>query len=219
MNAVVIVAGGAGRRMGSSIPKQYLDLKGKPLIIHTLEKFFKYDPEIKVVLVLGKDHHKFWEGISVSHNKYREIIVAVGGETRYDSVKNGLKHIENGLVVGIHDAVRPLVSQETITRCYAAAAESGSGIPVVDMDESVRIISGSGRSENLERTKLKRVQTPQVFKSEQIRQAYEKARNPAFTDDASVYEALFDKVTLVKGNPENIKITSPADLRLASLIL
>jgi 2-C-methyl-D-erythritol 4-phosphate cytidylyltransferase len=219
MNAVVVVAGGSGRRMGGSIPKQYLDLNGKPMIIHTLERFFRFDADMKVVLVMGKGHRKFWDVISISYGWGKEIIIAAGGETRYDSVKNGLHYVEDGFLVGIHDAVRPLVSQETISRCYSAAARSGSGIPVVDMDESVRMISEHGGSVNLDRTNLRRVQTPQVFKSEQIRQAYNQTGDPSFTDDASIYEARFKKVTLVAGNPENIKITNPTDLKLASLIL
>ncbi|MFH0759237.1 MAG: 2-C-methyl-D-erythritol 4-phosphate cytidylyltransferase [Bacteroidota bacterium] len=219
MNAVVVVAGGSGQRMGSQIPKQYLDLGGKPLIIHTLEKFFTYDREMKVVLVMAKSHLKFWDVISISYQRGPGIVVALGGETRHESVKNGLQHIRDGLVVGIHDAVRPLVSLETISRCYEAAAKTGSGIPVVDMDDSVRMIRENGKSENLERRKLKRVQTPQAFRSEQIREAYNQACDPFFTDDASVYESLFGQVTLVEGNNENIKITTPADFRMASLII
>ncbi|MEN8155801.1 MAG: 2-C-methyl-D-erythritol 4-phosphate cytidylyltransferase [Bacteroidota bacterium] len=219
MNAVVVVAGGSGHRMGGAIPKQYLDLAGKPLILHTLERFFQFDSDMKVVLVMAKVHRKFWDVITMSYDQGTGIVVAPGGETRHDSVKNGLQFIEDGMVVGIHDAVRPLVSLETIGRCYNAAAGSGSGIPVVDMEDSVRMVEAQGGSVNLERTKIKRVQTPQVFRSEQIKQAYSRTIDPLFTDDASVYEALFGDVTLVEGNPENIKITTPADLKLASLIL
>ncbi len=219
MNAVVVVAGGSGHRMGGQIPKQYLDLKGKPLIIHTLEKFYSFDPQIKVVLVLAKSHILFWEKISIAYKPGSGIVVAEGGKTRYDSVKSGLLHIEGGMMVGIHDAVRPLVSLETIGRCYEAASETGSGIPVVEMDDSVRMVRENGRSENLERGKLKRIQTPQVFRSDQIKEAYQQTCDPFFTDDASVYESLFGQVTLVEGNIENIKITTPADLKLASLIL
>lgn len=219
MNAVVVVAGGSGHRMGGPIPKQYLELKGKPLILHTLEKFYAFDPQIKVVLVMAKSHIKFWEKISISYEPCFGIVVAEGGETRYDSVKSGLQHIEGGMMVGVHDAVRPLVSLETIGRCYEAASGTGSGIPVVEMDDSVRMVRENGRSENLERGKLKRIQTPQVFRSDQIKEAYKQTCDPFFTDDASVYESLFGQVTLVEGNIENIKITTPADLKLASLIL
>lgn len=219
MNAVVVVAGGSGRRMGGKVPKQYIDLNGKPMIIHTLEKFFKYDAGMKIVLVIAREHRKFWDVIDNSHIRVKEIMVATGGETRYDSVKNGLQLIDDGVIVGIHDAVRPLVSLETINRCYCAAAEYGSGIPVVDMDESVRMVTGPDRSEQLDRSRLKRVQTPQVFKSELIKEAYNQNRDPAFTDDASVFESIHPEVKMVEGNPENIKITDPTDLLLASLIL
>lgn len=219
MNAVVVVAGGSGTRMGGQIPKQYLDLAGKPLIIHTLEKFYAFDPDIKVVLVMARSHFKFWDMISISYQHRTGIQLASGGETRYDSVKSGLQYIEDGMVVGIHDAVRPLVSLETIQRTFSAAAETGSGIPVVDMDDSVRMVGDNDLSENLERGRLRRVQTPQVFRSEQIREAYRSTCDPSFTDDATVYESLFGKLTLVEGNMENIKITSPADLKLAALIL
>lgn len=219
MNAVIIVAGGSGKRMGGPVPKQYLDLGGKPLIIHTLERFYDYDQEMMVVLVMARGHRKFWDVISISYMGEREIVVARGGETRFDSVKNGLQHIKDGCIVGIHDAVRPLVSMDTIERCYRSANESGSGIPVVDMDESVRMVQDKDHSSPVERTKLKRVQTPQVFRSEQIREAYGQTFEPSFTDDAAVYESLFGRVNLVEGNPENIKITNPTDLSLASLII
>ncbi len=218
MNAVVVVAGGSGRRMGGAVPKQYLDLKGKAVILHTLEKFYHYDPQIKIVLVLAMNHKNLWDKIASFSEAARIAVVVAGGETRHDSVKNGLQMIPDGCIVGIHDAVRPLVSQATIGRCYAAALESGSGIPVLEMDESVRMISEAG-SENLERVNLRRVQTPQVFKSELIREAYARAYNPSLTDDASVYESVHGQVTLVPGNPENIKITKASDLELASLIL
>lgn len=219
MNAVVVVAGGSGKRMGADIPKQYLELAGKPLIIHTLDRFYEYDPAIRVVLVVATDHLKYWDEIANSYEHGEKIVVAPGGASRYDSVKNGLGFIGSSSIVGIHDAVRPLVSHGTITRCYSAAEKHGSGIPVVDMDESVRKVLAPGKSENLERSTLKRVQTPQVFRSEEIIDAYNRTRDPSFTDDASVYESVFGQVILVEGNQENIKITKPADLELASLIL
>ena len=219
MNAVVVVAGGSGRRMGKDIPKQYLDLQGKPLIIHTLEKFLQFDPGMKVILVMASGHRKFWDVISISYNQGSGIVVAAGGETRYDSVKNGLQYIDDGLIVGIHDAVRPFVSHETIARCYAAASESGSGIPAMEMDESVRMIQSSGQSVHMDRLKLRRVQTPQVFKSEMIKEAYKQPFDQAFTDDASVFESQYENITLVEGNQENIKITTPTDMQLAWVLI
>ena len=218
MNAVIVVAGGSGRRMGGVVPKQYLDLKGKAVILHTLEKFYLFDPGIRIVLVLAENHQKFWEEIAPTSRVAKACQVVTGGENRYNSVWNGLQQIPDDCLVGIHDAVRPLVSLETIERTYAAAAETGSGIPVVDMEESVRLISPEG-SENLERSRLRKVQTPQVFRSREIRAAYEKGFAPSVTDDASVYQAFFGKLTLVGGNPENIKLTTASDLKLASLII
>ena len=215
---VVIVAGGTGRRMESEIPKQYMELNGKPVILHTLEKFFQFDPDIKVVLVMADDHRKLWNGISLFHKYGSRVEIVPGGESRYDSVKSGLRFINDGLVVGIHDAVRPLVSRDTLERCYSTAAERGSAVPVIEMDDSVRMVGDHGSSVHLERSKLRRVQTPQVFKSELLKEAYGQTCDPAFTDDASVYESLFEKVVLVEGNWENIKITTPTDLQLASIL-
>lgn len=218
MNALVLVAGGSGRRMGSSVPKQYLELQGKAVIIHTLERFYQYDPHIKIVVVLAEDHQSFWEKISSSSEAAKVSEVVYGGQNRYDSVRHGLALIPDGCIVGIHDAVRPLVSRDTIDRCYRSARETGSGIPVVEMDESLRLISPKG-SVNLERENLRRVQTPQVFKSELIREAYRHDFPLSVTDDASVYEFIHGALTLVEGNPENIKITKASDLDLASLII
>jgi len=218
MNAVIIVAGGSGARMGGAVPKQYMDIGGKPMIIHTMERFLEFDPAIQLVLVRADGHRKIWARIERDYLPGREISVVGGGDTRFSSVKIGLQQIDDETIVGIHDAVRPLVSRDTIERCYRSAIETGSGIPVVEMDESVRLVR-SDRSEPVDRSVLKRVQTPQVFRSGQIKEAYRLASDQSFTDDATVYESIFEKVSLVKGNPENIKITRPADLRLASLIL
>jgi len=169
-------------------------------------------------VVLAKNHLKFWGEIASASKAAMGSEVVTGGKNRYDSVKRGLQLIPDGCIVGIHDAVRPLVSLETIGRCYRAALESGSGIPVFEMNESVRMITAMG-SENLERANLRRVQTPQVFRSELIREAYERNHAPSVTDDASLFESIHGELTLVLGNSENIKITNPIDLELASLII
>jgi len=217
--AVIIVAAGSGSRMGGEIPKQYLMLKGKPVIIHTLEKFYQFDPEIEIVLVLAPAHKELWKSLSASYELSGSLCLGQGGETRYDSVKNGLSLIGQADLIGIHDAVRPLVSQDTLARSYNIAGREGSGIPVVEMDESVRMIDGQGGSEHLDRSSLKRVQTPQVFSAERIKKAYQQAYNQSFTDDASVYETMFGPVSLVEGNRENIKITTPTDMQLAQLLI
>ena len=216
---VIIVAGGSGHRMGSDLPKQYMDLAGKPVIVHTLERFIDFDPHMRIVLVLAKDHRGFWNDISGAFAHDRGIILTSGGETRYESVKSGLQHLEDGLIVGIHDAVRPLVSMDTLKRCYGLAAEKGSCIPVTEMDETIRMIGKPGHSVHMDRSTLRRVQTPQVFKSEMLRKAYQEPFDPAFTDDASVFESLYEEVYTVEGNRENIKITTPVDLQLAEVLI
>ena len=213
--ALVLVAGGAGLRMGGEIPKQYLKLAGKPIIVHVLEKFLRFDPLMEVVVVMASSHRDYWDKIQESFLWAKGVKLTEGGESRYDSVKNGLKQIEDQRVVGIHDAVRPLVSVSALDRCYASALEHGSGIPVIDMEDSVRILQEDAGSRRIDRTLLRRVQTPQVFLSGKIKKAYEQFNDPSFTDDASVYESMYGEVTLVEGNRENIKITTPADMKLA----
>jgi 2-C-methyl-D-erythritol 4-phosphate cytidylyltransferase len=217
--AVIIVAAGTGSRMGSKLPKQYLELGDTPVIIHTLEKFLAFDPEITPIVVLGHNHQEHWDRVAASYEVARGIMLAPGGRTRYDSVKNGLEQLEGEVLVGIHDAVRPLVSQDTLARCYDSAEKYGSGIPVVEMIESVRLLEDSGKSRHMDRSSLRIVQTPQVFRSKQIIEAYQAPYTPAFTDDASVYETSFSAVSLVEGNRENIKITTPQDLQLAHYLM
>jgi len=217
--AVIIVAGGSGIRMGSDLPKQYLELAGLPLIVHSLEKFRLFDPGMKVVVVVSLSHQEHWNSIFDQHALPSGIALAHGGASRFDSVKNGLAHVKEGMVVGIHDAVRPLVSRGTLERAYSAAIERGSGVPVIPMDDSIRKLDEAGGSNVVDRTLLRRVQTPQVFQSTQIKLAYEQCQDSSVTDDAGVYESLFGHVTLVEGNRENIKITTPADLGMAGALI
>ena len=217
--AVIIVAAGSGSRMGGEMPKQYLQLLGRPLIVHTLERFKRFDPEMKLVVVLAPTHKELWEQMAASYEIARGVTLAMGGSTRYDSVKSGLKQIDKETLIGIHDAARPLVSQDTLIRCYDAALRTGSGIPVVEMDESVRMLDAKGGSVHMDRSRLKRVQTPQVFRSDRIKQAYQQGYKSAFTDDASVYETVYGAPALVEGNRENIKLTTPADMQLAQLLI
>jgi 2-C-methyl-D-erythritol 4-phosphate cytidylyltransferase len=217
--AVILVAAGSGSRMGGHVPKQYLELAGKPLIIHTLERFTLFDPEIKMVVVLAPGRRNLWEQVTKSHEIAKGVILAEGGDKRFDSVKKGLVHIEEGCIVGIHDAVRPLVSQTTLARTYDAAFLNGSGIPVLEMEETVRMLKPRGSSIHIDRSVLKRVQTPQVFRAKEIKKAYQQDYTPTFTDDASVYESVIGQLSLVEGNRENIKITTPVDMLLASLLI
>jgi len=217
--AVVIVAGGSGIRMGGDLPKQYMELAGKPLIVHALEKFRLFDAHMKVVVVMSPAHLKHWDAIQDKYKLDSGISVAHGGTSRYDSVKKGLVQVADGMVVGIHDAVRPMVSQGTLERTYSSAIRWGSGIPVIDLDDSLRMIDAKGGSTPVDRTQMRRVQTPQVFQSTLIKKAYQRFTDPEFTDDASVYESEFGKLTLVEGNRENIKITTPADLLMAEALI
>ena len=219
MNSLLLVAGGSGSRLGGPVPKQYQEIRGRAILVHTLDRFYDFDPEMKVVLVLAKGHEAYWESASAALPWRDRILLAEGGGSRYHSVMKGLDLIAPDEIVGIHDAVRPLVSQLTIRKAYESAQESGSGIPVVEMEESVRMTGQGGGSVNLERSRLRRIQTPQVFRSSEIKQAYAESTNTSFTDDASVYESCFGGVRLVEGNRENIKITTPADMKLAALIL
>jgi len=217
--ALVIVAGGSGLRMGGDIPKQYLKLAGTPIIVHVLKKFLHFDPQIEVVVVMAPSHRDYWDRIQESFAWAAGIQLAEGGASRYESVKNGLKKIAEDKVVGIHDAVRPLVSQDTLERCYSIALKHGSAIPVIALEDSVRVLDEEKGSKRIDRAQLRRVQTPQVFLSRQIKQAYEQFHDPSFTDDASVYESMFGQVKLVEGNRENIKITTPADMKIAEALI
>jgi 2-C-methyl-D-erythritol 4-phosphate cytidylyltransferase len=203
--------------MGGEIPKQYQELEGKPIIIHTLEQFYRFDPLLDVVVVLAQKHRNLWNTMATHNTDISRVKLAIGGVTRFHSVQNGIQLIKDGVIVGIHDAVRPFVSLETLERCYSTAYKSGNAIPVIDMDESVRMLKENNSSVHMDRSALKRVQTPQVFRSEMIREAYKLTDDHSFTDDASVFESHFKKVTLVEGNRQNIKITTPTDLQLASL--
>ncbi|MBI9034660.1 MAG: 2-C-methyl-D-erythritol 4-phosphate cytidylyltransferase [Bacteroidales bacterium] len=214
---LVIVAGGSGTRMGTDTPKQFLCFSGKPVLMHTIERFISFDPIINILLVLPEQHHNNWKALCKKYRFSHPHTVITGGKERFHSVKNGLRSITENSLVAIHDGVRPLVSHQTIERCFDTAQQSGTAIPVVPVTESVRQTHESGSS-MLDRTKIMMVQTPQVFQSEIIQNAYKSEFNSEFTDDASVVEKSGGKINLVEGNIENIKITRPIDLQLAGLI-
>lgn len=215
----LIVAGGKGLRMGSELPKQFLPIGGKPVLMHTLEAFHRFDKRMQLILVLPREQQGFWRELCETHGFNIRHEIADGGETRFHSVKNGLALINGiGGMVGVHDGVRPFVSQEVIARCFREAAVRKAVIPVIDVVETVRHLTGSG-SETVNRNDYKLVQTPQVFDADLLRRAYEQEFTPFFTDDASVVEAMGVPVHLVEGNCENIKITTPFDLKVASALL
>lgn len=214
----VIVAGGSGKRMGTEIPKQFLLLKGKPVLFYTIEAFLKAFAEIKIILVLPEEHLELGKEIVDGYFDAKQIQITQGGETRFHSVSNGLKLIEEESIIFVHDGVRCLVSDELIHRCYQTAMETGSAIPVIDCKDSVRMITADG-NEPVDRTKLKLVQTPQTFHSKILLPAFAIDYKERFTDEANVVEAFGLKVTLVQGEDTNIKITNPVDLLIAENIL
>lgn len=216
-HTVLIVAGGKGLRMGSDLPKQFLPIGGKPVLMHTIEAFHCFDRTMKIILVLPKEQQTYWQELCAKHSFVIEHTVADGGETRFHSVKNGLACVNSGLV-GVHDGVRPFVAPEVIKRCYELAAIKKAVIPVIDVVETVRHITETG-SETVSRNDYKLVQTPQVFDAELLKQAYAQEYTPFFTDDASVVEAMGVSVCLAEGNRENIKITTPFDLKISSALV
>ena len=214
---IIVVAGGKGLRMGGDIPKQFLPVCGKPVLMRTLEAFYAYDSSIHMVLVLPVSQQEYWKELCAKYHFTLSHDIADGGETRFHSVMNGLALVEGDGWVGVHDGVRPFVSQEVIARCYEEASLKKAVIPVIGVVETVRKLTNEG-SVTVPRDQYKLVQTPQVFEVALLRKAYQQAYTEMFTDDASVVEALGEKVYLVEGNRENIKLTTPFDLLLAEML-
>ena len=204
--------------MGGDIPKQFLPVCGKPVLMRTIEAFYTYDNQIHVILVLPVSQQEYWRELCQTYNFNLPHEVADGGDTRFHSVSNGLALVDGEGLVGIHDGVRPFVSQEVIARCFAEAEQKKAVIPVIGVVETVRCLEGED-SVTVPRDKYKLVQTPQVFDVALLKQAYHQDYTDMFTDDASVVEALGDKVYLVEGNRENIKLTTPFDLKLAEMLV
>lgn len=215
---VIIVAGGKGLRMGGEIPKQFLPVGGKPVLMRTMEAFHAYDSAIHIILVLPVSQQAYWKELCTSYGFTLPHDIADGGETRFHSVRNGLALVEGEGLVGVHDGVRPFVSQEVIAGCYAEAVHKKAVIPVIDVVETVRHLTDAG-SETVPRNLYKLVQTPQVFDIFLLKEAYRQEYTEAFTDDASVVEARGHEVCFVPGNRENIKLTTPFDLKVAEALL
>ncbi|MEO6404260.1 MAG: 2-C-methyl-D-erythritol 4-phosphate cytidylyltransferase [Ferruginibacter sp.] len=215
---VVIVAGGNGTRMNSSLPKQFMLLQGKPVLYYAIRAFLDAYYDNQLILVLPEEYMSAGQEVIDAFFDYSRIQICTGGSTRFHSVQNGLKLVSGESIVFVHDAVRCLVSKELIHRCYDAAIELGSAIPVVDCKDSVRLINEEG-NDALERSLVKLVQTPQVFHSKIILPAYNIDYKEKFTDEASVAEAFGLKLNLVEGDENNIKITTQVDLVLAEYLL
>lgn len=224
MDYIIIVAGGKGLRMGADIPKQFLPVGGKPVLMRTLERFREYSADLQIILVLPKAQQDYWRELCQQYHFDVEYTLANGGETRFHSVQNGLALVPDDAegVVGVHDGVRPFPSVEVIRNCYETARTAKAVIPVIPIVETVRhLVSESNvqRSITVPRGDYRLVQTPQTFDIQLLKAANRQPYNDGFTDDASVVEAYGFDITLVEGNRENIKITTPFDMTIAEALL
>ena len=221
---VIIVAGGKGLRMGTDIPKQFLPIGGKPVLMRTLERFREYAADLQIILVLPKAQQDYWKQLCKEYDFRIEYQLTDGGETRFHSVQNGLALVPDDAegVVGVHDGVRPFPSVEVIRNCYETARTAKAVIPVIPIVETVRHLvseSNTQRSITVPRGDYRLVQTPQTFDIQLLKAANRQPYNDGFTDDASVVEAYGFNITLVEGNRENIKITTPFDMTIAEALL
>lgn len=207
-------------RMGGDIPKQFLPIKGKPVLMRTIERFREFSASMGIILVLPKSQQEYWQELCRQYDFNVEYNIADGGETRFHSVQNGLALIPNDEqgVVGVHDGVRPFVSIETISRCYETARAVKAVIPVVPVVETLRYVGIEGEDRNVLRSDYRLVQTPQTFDIQLLKEANKQEYRESFTDDASVVEGIGKKVEMVEGNRENIKITTPFDLAIAEVL-
>lgn len=214
----VIVAGGSGNRMGTAVPKQFLDLEGKPVIVHTAEAFLTAYPSIEMIIVLPSDYLEKGREFLLKYFPENNLQFIVGGNTRFDSVKQGLQKVKGPGIVFIHDAVRCLVSTSLIQRCFDQACLLGTAIPAVSVKDSIRMVSAD-KTKVIDREILRSIQTPQTFHSDIIIPAFQQDYDPSFTDEATVVEKYAQKVELIEGEETNIKVTYPIDLLVAATIL
>ena len=215
--SVIITAGAIGKRMGSTIPKQFIEISGFPILMHTIQCFYNFDPSCEIVITLPNDWKKYWEELIDKHSFKIPHLIVDGGIERYDSIKNALSICKFDMIA-VHDGVRPLVSKETIQRCLSLTIEKGAGIPTLPLKESIRKLNVNN-SISVERKEYLSVQTPQFFKAEMLKNAYKILFHEGITDDAALIEEAGYTVYTTNGNEENIKITSPLDLKIASLLI
>jgi 2-C-methyl-D-erythritol 4-phosphate cytidylyltransferase len=217
MDYIIIVAGGKGLRMGGEIPKQFLPIGGKPVLMRTLERFLEYSKDLQIILVLPEAQQEYWHQLCEEYHFDVTYTLANGGQTRFHSVQNGLAKVPDDAqgVVGVHDGVRPFVSIEVISNCFETARTKKAVIPVTPVVETLRHINEGTKA----RADYRLVQTPQCFDIQLLKDANRQPYNDGFTDDASVVEAFGFDITLVEGNRENIKITTPFDLKIAETLI
>jgi 2-C-methyl-D-erythritol 4-phosphate cytidylyltransferase len=215
---VLIVAGGSGIRMKSLVPKQFHLIMGQPVLMHTIRAFHDFDPSLKITVVIHDQFIRHWKELCSYNEFFIPHQVIAGGKNRFESVKKGLQGIKPGCLVAVHDGVRPLVSQDTIGRCFETAFECGNAVPCIEIKESIRKIEKDGSNMQAERRNFRIIQTPQVFESSLLINAYESIVPEEITDDAGLVEKSGCRIYLVKGNEENIKITHPHDLIIAEAL-
>ena len=215
--SVIITAGGIGRRMRSSLPKQFIQVNEKPILMYTIKVFYDFNPNIEILLTLPEDWRNYWEGLLIEHDFKIPHRVISGGKERYDSIKNALEKC-TGEYIAVHDGVRPLVEQDTIKHCFEEAEKSGAAIPVISIVESLRKKNETG-TEIVNREDYVIVQTPQCFQRDILLGAYQNPYHPGITDDASLVEEAGHSVEIVSGNDSNIKITTQSDLKYAGMFL
>lgn len=214
----VIVAGGSGIRMQTEIPKQFLLLREIPVLMQTLYRFHETNLPIKLFVVLPEKHVTSWKALCARHNFILSHEMVTGGETRFDSVKNGINFIEENGLVAVHDAVRPLISPAFINRLFEDALKFGNAVPAIAVNETIRMVNGN-ENKTIDRSSLRIIQTPQVFEIASLKRAFDKPYHPSFTDEATVMEMAGEKIFLTEGEPANIKITNPKDLIFAEAFL
>jgi 2-C-methyl-D-erythritol 4-phosphate cytidylyltransferase len=214
----IIVAGGTGQRMGSVVPKQFLSIQGKPILLHTIDQFVAAFSDIQLVVVLPEGYINEGKALLTKNGFTKNIVFVAGGDTRFQSVKNGLAQVTESSIVFVHDAVRCLLTPALIQRCYQQALENGLAIPAVSSTDTVRLLKGE-KNEVYDRESVMLIQTPQTFQSDLLLSAFNQVFDPSFTDEANVVEAAGTAVNLVDGEFENIKITRPLDLAIAEYIL
>lgn len=215
---VIITAGGSGQRMESEIPKQFLTINGEVILMKSISAFYTFDPTLNIIVTLPKDQILFWKELCTKHDFKINHDIVPGGKTRFNSIKNALEKIPKEGILAIHDGVRPLVSQETISQTFEIALLNGNAVPYIDIVDSLRY-ADIKTNHPVDRNNYKIIQTPQTFDCKIIKDAYTQNWNESFTDDASVVEKLGIKINLVPGNPENIKITTQKDILIAETLL
>ena len=214
----IIVAGGKGSRMKSEIPKQFLELDGLPILMHTINVFYNYDKQIEIIIVIPEDQINEWKKLCDKHSFFVHHEIVLGGKTRFHSVQNAIQLLKKNRLVAVHDGVRPLISESTIDRCFKMAEKKGNAIPVIPIDESIRKIENNINFP-VNRNEFVKIQTPEVFISDILIEAFKQSYSEDLTACNNVVEKAGYSINLVEGNLENIKITNRYDFIIAESLI